>query len=205
MESFLTFYPGKELRAALVQRELEGCVVQWDGTRRHGTTPNFAPELRLRSQVLAVSSNFAGLDRKTPQRPPHVEHAVTRSVTGCRLTSQRHECSVPCRSGASLASLPLGQVPRTCRSPLHAPGHNRSFPTRSQVRSRSTHERQVSGGDSEAFVGSTRPIAGACASQSYDRLSLIAPVRHPARHLRRRFATWRMISAKWQESPHEAV
>ena len=127
MESFLTFYPGKELRAALDQRELEACVVQWDGTRRHGTTPNFAPELRLRSQVLAVSSNFAGLDRKTPQRPPHVEHAVTRSVTGCRLTSQRHECSVPCRSGASLASLPLGQVPRTCRSPLHAPGHPESF------------------------------------------------------------------------------
>ena len=35
MESFLTFYPGKELRAALDQRELEACVVQWAVSYTH--------------------------------------------------------------------------------------------------------------------------------------------------------------------------
>ena len=45
-------------------------------------------------------------------------------------------------------------------SPTWAPatGHNRSFPTRSQVLARSIYERQVSGAKSEAFVGSTRPL-----------------------------------------------
>lgn len=86
-----------------------------------------APELRLRRQVLVVSSHFAGLDRKTPQRTPHVEHAVTRPVPGCRPTSPRYECSVPGRSGALLAALALGQVPRTGPSPHHADGHELPF------------------------------------------------------------------------------
>ena len=38
-----------------------------------------------------------------------------------------------------------------------ADGHNRSFPTRSQILSRRTGERQVSGDESDAVVGSTRP------------------------------------------------
>jgi len=59
----------------------------------------------------------------------------------------------------------------------------------------------------ELMAGPLRPqlIVSACASQSYDRLRLIGPVRHPARRLRQRVAIWRMIGAKWQESPHEAV
>jgi len=40
--------------------------------------------------------------------------------------------------------------------PTHTLGQERSFPTRSQVLSRSTCERQVSGDESEAFVGSSR-------------------------------------------------
>lgn len=41
--------------------------------------------------------------------------------------------------------------------PLARPGHFRSFPTRAQFLTRSTSERQVSGDESEAAVGSTRP------------------------------------------------
>ena len=43
------------------------------------------------------------------------------------------------------------------RPGTHTAGHNRYFPTRSQFLSTSTYERQVSGDESEAFVGSTRP------------------------------------------------
>ena len=53
------------------------------------------------------------------------------------------------------------QTPKVCflaRRRIHSFGHNRSFPTRSQVLSRSICERQVSGDESEVFVGSSRPI-----------------------------------------------
>ena len=76
MESFLTFYPGKELRAALDQRELEACVVQWDGTRRHGTTPNFAPERRVLRQVPVAYKGCLSAGPNTPQLTPQVTRAA---------------------------------------------------------------------------------------------------------------------------------
>jgi hypothetical protein len=91
-------------------------------TRSGILTRCFAPELRVRSQALVVSSDLAGLERKTPQRTPHVEHAVTDHVTGCRRTSQCHECSVPDWSGASLVALAFGQEPGTGHSRHHAVG-----------------------------------------------------------------------------------
>ena len=44
-------------------------------------------------------------------------------------------------------------------------GHNRSFPTRFQILSRRTCERQVSGDESDAVVGSSRPPPAAQTSQ----------------------------------------
>ena len=41
-----------------------------------------------------------------------------------------------------------------------APGHKPSFPTRSNILSRSTYEWQVSGEKTEPHFGSTRPKAG---------------------------------------------
>ncbi len=106
-------------------RRTSGWVSGRRAPRRRRATRCSAPELRVRSQVLVVTSHFAGLDRKTPQRAPHVEHAVMPSMPGCRPTSQRHECSLSGRCGASLAALPLGQVPRTGPSPNHPSGHDR--------------------------------------------------------------------------------
>lgn len=51
---------------------------QEDGKRRRGTTPSSAPELRVRSHVLVVSSHFVDLARKTPQHTSHAEHAARR-------------------------------------------------------------------------------------------------------------------------------
>ena len=50
-----------------------------------------------------------------------------------------------------------------------------------------------------AAYSRSRPLTGACASQSNERMRLIAAFRHPARRLRQRFATWLMIWAKWQD------
>lgn len=50
-------------------------------------------------------------------------------------------------------------LPGSCLSSVPAPGHNRSFPARSKISPRRTCEGQVSGDESEALVGSTRPLA----------------------------------------------
>jgi hypothetical protein len=122
---------------------------------RPAATPGSAPELRVRSHVLAVYSHFACLDQKTPQRTPHVEHALTRSVTGCRRTSQSDECRVPDGSGVSLVARAFGQSPRTGHPRHHADGHYRSVAPHAQSRPRRAAERQVSGAESEAVFDLT--------------------------------------------------
>lgn len=82
--------------------------------------------------MLVVSSDFVRPARKTPQRAPHLEHAVRRALTGCRFTSPQHECSVPRCSHASLAALPCSQGPETGQFPPVATGCflaiHRAFP-----------------------------------------------------------------------------
>lgn len=94
------------------------------------------------------------------------EHACQRALTAVRVLADSTRGAVARRGGRDKPRVrcPGGgfspiEAPGSCRSRRPAIGHNRSFPTRSQVLLTSTFERQVSGDESEAFVGSTRPGA----------------------------------------------
>lgn len=84
---------------------------QRDGKRRRRTTPKFAPERRGRRQVPVASPDFGGLGRRTPQRTPHLEHAVM----GCGRLSGRLAAARMQRG--SQGSHPLRPAPTWARCP----------------------------------------------------------------------------------------